>query len=114
MADKVMTEEDWQALRLRGALLMEKVAARFGVTVEDMRGKGRAEPIQQARYITAFILNLVELMPEDIVGHVINRSEASVINYCERANTLLEQNGDVRNKALSAWSTYRSERRRAA
>ena len=113
MADKVMTEEDWQALRLRGTLLMEKVADRFGVTAEDVRGKGRAEPIQQARYITAFILNLVELMPEDIVGQVINRSEASVINYCDRANTLLEQSEDARKKSLGAWSLYRSERKAA-
>jgi hypothetical protein len=106
----VMTWEQERARLSQMAALLEAVAQGFGVPADDVRGNSQKPAVVHARYVAAFLLDLVEMLPEDLTALALNRNQKTVIAYADRGDSLLAQDGDVRAKALVAWAAYGAQR----
>lgn len=60
--------------------ILEKVAKKYGVTVEDIKGTKRTKEIAWARHISIYLIRRLTEMSLPQIGRLLNRDHTTVIN----------------------------------
>jgi chromosomal replication initiator protein len=84
-------------------VILETAASRFGVTVEDLKGKSREARIVNARHVAMSLMRVFFECSFADIGKVFNRGHATVMNACKRVefprNKMLQEAAIVVAKA---------------
>ena len=77
--------------------VLEAVARQFGVSVEQILGRGRTASVAQARQTTMYLLNVELGMPPTAVGRFLSgRNHSTVIHGVERIRTAMANDERLR------------------
>lgn len=60
--------------------ILEKVAKKYGVSTEDIRGSKRTKEIAWARHISIYLIRKLTDMSLPQIGKIFNRDHTTVIN----------------------------------
>jgi chromosomal replication initiator protein DnaA len=76
--------------------IFEKVAKKYGITVEDIKGRKRTREIANPRHIAIFIIRKLTDMSLPAIGRLLNRDHTTIMSSLEnieselKANSLME------------------------
>ena len=90
---KHKTEEDITSLRWK-----IKVADYFDIKISDMKTKKRTRQVAYPRHIAMYLIReMTDLTLPEIGGHFGGRDHSTVIHACDKIDTDLKKNQNVKN-----------------
>ena len=77
--------------------IFNAVARKYGVTVEDIRGKRRTREIAQARHVCIYIMRTVTEMSLPSIGRVFNRDHTTILSSIETIQAKIREDASLEN-----------------
>ena len=72
--------------------IVDKVAKKYGITVEDIKGRKRTREIANPRHIAIFIIRKLTDMSLPAIGRLFNRDHTTIMSSLENIETELKSN----------------------
>ena len=77
--------------------IFHAVARKYGVTVEDIRGKRRTREIAQARHVCIYIMRTVTDMSLPSIGRVFNRDHSTILSSIDTIQEKIREDASLEN-----------------
>lgn len=77
--------------------IFHAVARKYGVTVEDIRGKRRTREIAQARHVCIYIMRTVTDLSLPSIGRVFNRDHSTILSSIETIQQKIREDASLEN-----------------
>lgn len=77
--------------------IFHAVARKYGVTIEDIRGKRRTREIAQARHVCIYIMRTVTDMSLPSIGRVFNRDHTTILSSVETIQAKIREDASLEN-----------------
>ena len=77
--------------------IFNAVARKYGVTVEDIRGKRRTREIAQARHVCIYIMRTVTDLSLPSIGRVFNRDHTTILSSVDTIQAKIREDASLEN-----------------
>jgi len=77
--------------------IFHAVARKYGVTVEDIRGKRRTREIAQARHVCIYIMRTVTDLSLPSIGRVFNRDHSTILSSIDTIQAKIREDASLEN-----------------
>ncbi len=77
--------------------IFHAVARKYGVTVEDIRGKRRTREIAQARHVCIYIMRTVTDLSLPSIGRVFNRDHSTILSSIDTVQEKIREDASLEN-----------------
>lgn len=77
--------------------IFHAVARKYGVTIEDIRGKRRTREIAQARHVCIYIMRTVTDMSLPSIGRVFNRDHTTILSSVDTIQAKIREDASLEN-----------------
>ena len=77
--------------------IFNAVARKYGVTVEDIRGKRRTREIAQARHVCIYIMRTVTDLSLPSIGRVFNRDHTTILSSVDTITEKIREDASLEN-----------------
>ncbi|MBQ7298720.1 MAG: chromosomal replication initiator protein DnaA [Clostridia bacterium] len=77
--------------------ILNAVARKYGVTIEDIRGKRRTREIAQARHVSIYIMRNVTDLSLPSLGRVFNRDHTTILSSVETIQAKIREDASLEN-----------------
>ncbi len=77
--------------------IFHAVARKYGVTVEDIRGKRRTREIAQARHVCIYIMRTVTDLSLPSIGRVFNRDHSTILSSIDTVQAKIREDASLEN-----------------
>ncbi len=77
--------------------IFHAVARKYGVTVEDIRGKRRTREIAQARHVCIYIMRTVTDLSLPSIGRVFNRDHTTILSSVDTIQAKIREDASLEN-----------------